>query len=718
MKIKSLIFSLCCVNGFVMNAQVDSLAQKVDETNLEELVITGQFEPQSIKKSVHNVRVISDADIKNLAANNLTDVLNQYLNISVSSNEQSGKSSASLFGLDSQYFKVLIDNVPVVSDTGLGTNVDLSQINLDNVERIEIIEGAMGVTHGANAVSGILNIITKKSSKYDWEISTSIQEETQGKEFAFFDKGRHIQNLKISHNLSENWYASVGINRNDNKGFLDQRNGIDYPVNDGTRGFKQLPKEQLTTNATIGYQKNETRIFYKFDYLNETVSYFNPIVVPIVNYPFPDTQFSRDKRFLTNRYFHHLNYYGKLFNDLIFNVSLSHQKQQRDEEFFDYHFLDKKERENLRNVFHSKDVYYSTGTVTNITKSKKFDLQLGYEFVNENSFANASSGVFLDQTNQSNGIRKRIENYDIYAIAELNFTDRFSLRPGIRYSFQSKFDDQYSYSIGSRYLFDKGIEARLSAGYSYRTPNFDELYTYMVDSNHNIQGNQDLIPEQSNYIEANIKKNTSFKSGLTIYNAISSGLMFVDDKISMVLTGTEPTLSYKYINVNNYKMWNITSENRLGYKNWNFAAGFALIGISQELSAGASGTSSDDRFLYTLNINTALSYQLPEYQTQFSLYFKHNGKAQQFVEYSSAGAETNFVLSELESYNWLDASVRRTFFNGKFETMIGARNLLNVVNIQQSNTATIGGGAHTGSSDISLGVGRSYFVKLTYNLNF
>lgn len=718
MRIKSLIFSLCCLNGFVVQAQVDSLTLTSNNTLMEELVITGQFEPQSIKKAVHNVRVISDADIRNLAANNLADVLNQYLNISVSSNEQSGKSTASLFGLDSQYFKVLIDNIPIVSDTGLGTNVDLSQINLDNVERIEIIEGAMGVTHGANAVSGILNIITKKSSKYDWELSASLQEETLGKEFSFFDKGRHIQNLKISHNLSDNWYASIGINRNDKRGFLEDRKGIDYKLNDGKRGFRQLPKDQLTTNATIGYQKDETRIFYKFDYLNETVTFYNPIVVPIPQYPFPDTYFSRDKRFLTNRYFHHLNYYGKLFNDLIFNVSLSHQKQQRDEEFFRYHFSEKEERENVREIFHSKEVLYSTGSVTNFTKNKKIDLQLGYEFVNENSFANANSGTFKDGMNQVKNIRTRIENYDVYAIAELNFTDRFSVRPGFRYSFQSKFNDQYSYSIGSRYLFDQGIEARLSAGYAYRTPNFDELYTYMVDSNHNIQGNSELIPEQSNYIEANIKKNTSFNSGLTMYNALSSGVMLVDDKISMVLTSIDPILSYKYINVDTYKMWNITSENRIGYKNWNFAAGFALIGVSQQLSAGVSGSASEDKFLYTFNINSAVSYQLPEYKTQFSLYFKHNGKTQQFIENSTTSTETSFILSELESYNWLDASVRRTFFNGKFETMIGARNILNVVNLQQSTTSGIGGGAHTTSGDILLGVGRSYYVKLTYNLNF
>src|SRR5690554_66790 len=111
MKIKCLLCSLFCVNGFVTQAQVDSLALATENTLMEEIVITGQFEPQSIKKSVHNVRVISKADIQNLAANNLGDVLNQYLNITVSPNAQTGRSSVSLFGLDSQYFKVLIDKI-------------------------------------------------------------------------------------------------------------------------------------------------------------------------------------------------------------------------------------------------------------------------------------------------------------------------------------------------------------------------------------------------------------------------------------------------------------------------------------------------------------------------------------------------------------------------------------------------------------------------------
>ncbi|HLT65433.1 MAG TPA: TonB-dependent receptor [Flavobacterium sp.] len=705
------------MNGLIMQAQVDSLSQKIEETNLEELVITGQFEPQSIKKSANNVRVISKEDIQNLAANNLGDVLNQYLNITVTPNEQTGKSSVSLFGLDSQYFKVLIDNIPIVSDTGLGNNVDLTQINLNNVERIEIIEGAMGVTHGSNAVSGILNIITKKNSDYDWEILASVQEETVGNEFALFDKGRHIQNLKIAHNFLNNWYVSVGANRNDLKGFFDDKQGKDYYENNGKRGFKWLPKEQLTTNATIAYQKEETRIFYKFDYFNETVMYYNPVVVPVNNYPFPETYYSNDKRSPTTRLSHHLNYYGKLFNDLVFNISASYQKQQREEERFNYYILDKEERNNESEVYQSNEIIYSTGTITNFTKNEKFDFQLGYELVNENGFANATSGMFRDDEQKGSNINKRIENYDVFALAEINLSEKLLLKPGFRYSFQSKFENQQSYSLSARYLFNKGIEARLSSGFSYRTPNFTELYTYMVDSNHDIRGNENLITEKSNYTEANIKKYTSFKSGISLQNSISSGFMLVNDKISMVLLSVDPISQYQYINVDDYKMWNISSDNRIGYGNWNFAAGFSLIGVSQKINTGALGTSSDDKFLYTFNLNTSLSYNIPEYKTQFTAYFKHNGKVQQFE--SDANDSSKFVLAETASYNWLDFSARKLFFDEKFEVMIGARNLLNIIDIRSNTGSGIGGSAHaTSSNNMMLGYGRSYFLKLTYNLNF
>src|SRR5690606_11746595 len=70
---------------------------------LDEVVVTGQHNPQSVQKSVFEVKVISRRDIERQAGNNLADVLNNTLNLNIIPDTGTGKSGVSLFGLDSQY---------------------------------------------------------------------------------------------------------------------------------------------------------------------------------------------------------------------------------------------------------------------------------------------------------------------------------------------------------------------------------------------------------------------------------------------------------------------------------------------------------------------------------------------------------------------------------------------------------------------------------------
>ncbi|MGJ8733030.1 MAG: hypothetical protein ACSHW4_07785 [Cellulophaga sp.] len=68
----------------IFSVLVSSQELKKDSINLnklEEVVVTGQYNPQSIKKSVHNVIVINREQIENQAANNLAGVLNFNLNL-------------------------------------------------------------------------------------------------------------------------------------------------------------------------------------------------------------------------------------------------------------------------------------------------------------------------------------------------------------------------------------------------------------------------------------------------------------------------------------------------------------------------------------------------------------------------------------------------------------------------------------------------------------
>ncbi|MNR54419.1 hypothetical protein D3C85_1745960 [compost metagenome] len=72
-------------------------------------------------------------------------------------------------------------------------------------------------------------------------------------------------------------------------------------------------------------------------------------------------------------------------------------------------------------------------------------------------------------------------------------------------------------------------------------------------------------------------------------------------------------------------------------------------------------------------------------------------------------------MSEVAPSNWLDASIRQNFFKDHFEVTIGARNILNVTNVTQTGTGSAAG--HAGPGEVMLAYGRSYFLKLAYNLN-
>jgi outer membrane receptor for ferrienterochelin and colicins len=702
MKIKISLF-IALLFGEILVAQQQKENSTANE--LSAVVVTGQFEPQSIKKSVFNVRVISSADIKNLAATNLADVLNQYLNISVRPSGTTGRSTVSLFGLDAQYFKILVDNVPLVNEGGFGNDTDLSQINLNDVEQIEIVEGSMGVVYGANAVSGVLNIITKKSSKYKYSVAASVQEETVKDEYKLFDQGRHIQSLRVSHSFADNWFVSIGGSRNDFKGFLDDKKGRDYAENDQSRGYRWLPKEQLNGTALIAYHKGDFRVFYKFEYLDEDVDYYNATVQSGYNAALGSYRYAGDKRYASNRYFHNVNATGKLFSKLNYNVSLSHQKQERKVEDFRYYLSTKQEANNVTVKDQSMDVLYSTGTLSNFFSSKKVDLQLGYEFVNNKGYA-----LVQEASNTFTPIAKTLENYDFFASSEIMIDKRFSLRPGLRFSAQSKYKDQYASSLGLRYLLDKGVELRGSYGTSFRTPTFEELYSKLIFDGHFFTGNENLIPETSTSYETSLKKATAWDSGLLMSSTLTGSFLDVNDRIDMALSRFNPDTGnpeYQFINISKYKMWNFSSMNQFKVANLTFNLGAAIVGVSRKIENQVF--SSDDRFLYSFNLNSSVAYLIPKWGTTFSAYYKYNGKSQQFIETTSA-----YLISDIDPSHWLDASLRKSFFNNQLETTIGARNLCNVTNVSQSNTNQT---AHASSSSLMLAYGRSYFIKLTYNLN-
>lgn len=681
----------------------------IRNSSLDEVIVTGQINPTSIKKSVHNVIVINRKQIEQVAANNLADVLNFNLNLNIIPNAQTGRSTISFFGLDSEYFNILIDNIPMVSDNGVGNNIDLTQINLDNIERIEIVEGAMGVEYGANAVSGVINIITKTSIDHDWRIQAYIQEETVSDEYTWFDQGRHIQSINVAHNINEKWMAKIGVNRNDFAGFLNQKQGENYYQNDGLRGYEWLPKEQLTSNALLNYKGNNFRLVYKFEYFNERINFYDASVRANID---TENQTSNpsatDKIYTTNRFVNNLNIYGQLNSGANYNVALSYQQQQRDLNEFNYYILSRERSNESDETYQSSKVLFSKGTLNNIFKRDASNFQLGYEARYMEGFDTQASGSITqqDKTNTQT-------NVAVFGTSEFKLSQKMSLRPGIRYEYNTLFHSKFLGSLSARYLMANGFELRGNLGTSYRVPNFEELYYYFVDSNHDVQGNENLKPENGYSAFLNLKKR-SWINNLSLINNLKISYLDVSDKIDLAVVNATP-LQYQYINIDTYKLIGFTLENTLKMEDLSFNLGATVQGISRINNSEAN---SNDKFLYNLQLNTSASYFVKPIETAFTLLLKYNGDQEQYYATGtdSVGNST-FSLAKTEAYSWVDASVKKSFLDRKIEATLGARNLFDVTNVNVSSSTT--GGTHsTSNNSLLLGYGRSFYLKLLYNLNF
>ena len=696
-----------------LSACVFSQEVLIDSTRTEELnevVITGQYNRQSIKKSVHNVIVIDREQIDNQAANNLADLLNFNLNLNIIPDAQTGKSQISFFGLDAKYFNILIDNIPLVGDNGLGNNIDLTQVNLDEIERIEIVEGSMGVEYGANAVSGIINIITKKAIDTNWQIQASIQEETVGGEYAWFDEGRHIQSVNVAHNINEKWFAKAGLNRNDFAGYFGDKQGKDYYQNDGLRGYEWLPKVQLNTNAIINYKSELFQLDYRFDYFNEVLNYYDESVRPNIDIGSQTSNPSAtDKIYTTNRFVNNLNIYGRFKTGANYKASFSYQQQERDINKFNYYILTEEKSNETDETYQSTKVFFSNGSINNLVKNDRFNFQFGYETRFIKGFDTQASGDYtqFDKTQSQT-------NLATYASTEYKFTDKLIVRPGLRYEYNSQFYSKFLGSLSARYLFVHGIELRANIGSSYRTPSFEELYYYFVDSNHDVRGNENLNPENGYTVFLNLKKNSWFDN-FTMLNQLKLSYLSLEDKIDLAIVNTLP-LQYQYINIDSYKLWGLTSENTIKTDRWSLNLGATLQGISRGMN---DEVNADDEFLYAFQINTSSTYHIKKWDTYITLLYKYNGEQENYVATGTdSEGNSTFSIETIDDYSWLDASVKKSFLADKFLLTIGGRNLLNITSVDIRNSTSNGGTHSGGNNNLLLGYGRSFYIKLLYNLNF
>ena len=136
----------------------------IADDNVETIVVTGTRIPTNISESLSAVTVLQRADIERYQESDLFGLMSRVPSISFVRNGGRGSStSMSLRGNQSDHSMFLIDGVRIGSATTGGAA--LASLNMATVERIEIIRGPKSNLYGADAIGGVVNMITRTTSE-------------------------------------------------------------------------------------------------------------------------------------------------------------------------------------------------------------------------------------------------------------------------------------------------------------------------------------------------------------------------------------------------------------------------------------------------------------------------------------------------------------------------------------------------------------------------
>ncbi len=198
---KTRLTFLALFSFLLLSAFSPAFAQSDEEKNFllmyfkeEELVVqSATRSPKPLSQVAENMTVVTPADIELMHAHTLADVLNTITGVEVEMAGGPGSGAvATIHGSEARHVTVLIDGV-VLNDLS-DSLVELGVIPVQNIEKIEIIEGPASSAWGSS-LGGVVNVITKSgkddaqggvlSASYGTKGSIDVREEARSKQGAF-----------------------------------------------------------------------------------------------------------------------------------------------------------------------------------------------------------------------------------------------------------------------------------------------------------------------------------------------------------------------------------------------------------------------------------------------------------------------------------------------------------------------------------------------------
>lgn len=463
MSIKKIVYTAA---AFVM---VQSLAAQTDTTanNLDPVIVTANKFEQKQQETGKVLTVITQQQLQRNSARSLSEVLNEQTGIFITgaNNNAGSVQSVSLRGASGANTLIMVDGVPVNDASGITSEFDINYININQVERVEILKGAQSTLYGSDAVAGVINIITKKKGANPVGGYASAAAGSYGT----------INTAAGINGSSKGWQYNAGYTYVHSKGFSSAYDST------GKAGFDKDGYTQHSLNASVGYDAGKGFGFRAFTrYTTYKAGIDEGAFTDDNNYNLTDKNLQLG---VTANY-----KIGK--SKLVFNYQYNKVNRSYIDDSTSYFGATIYQSGSYKGNGHFAEVY------GNFHLAEKVELVAGVDYRN-NSTDQSSKYFYAGADYSSAPLSADSANTNqvgAYAsVIARNLGGFFTIEGGGRANHHSIYGWNGTFSVNPSFNLDKNWKLYINAASAYRVPSIYQLYSQY--------GNRDLSPEKSVSLE-------------------------------------------------------------------------------------------------------------------------------------------------------------------------------------------------------------------------
>lgn len=638
---------------------------------LQEFVITAQNISATPQQSPHEIFVINKQKLEKKEAYTLTQALLNEMNIRLSYRPAFG-SSINLRGFSGEQVNIMIDGIPVCGR--LNGNIDLSQIHLSHIDRIEIIHGPVSVIYGSNSAGGVVNVISSPHATKKFTLQQNSYYESVG-QYNFY--------LSTSSLLNPHHSFSVTGGRSFFSGYSPQ---------DTSRHKLWLQREQYSGEIiySIRYKKFETQISSSF--LNELMKDRGDKRPPYYTTAF-------DTYYYTRRWGNRLLSTWKITPHYYLALAATHSLYHRKREKF---FRDLTTLQYIPVISpEEQDTTLENLILVRPILGRKQNHQLfNFQWGCELSHLSLSSDRILSYHKTMTEVATFLNMY--FSPPQ---SKNITLNPGLRWIYNKAYQAPLIYAFNMIISPAQDIILKGSVARGYRAPSLRELYlNFYYNESMQIRGNTTLKAETSQHYHISMEWLKSFEKHsfqckiIETYNILKNMIATVQ---------TQPT-QWQFENIETF--YSLTHHLLLQYSS-SILHMTGSIGYNGYRYIPISSSDNPSKFFYSPEITFTPSFLLHKIDAHIDISYKYTGKV--ISHYLTV--EKQWKQSFISDYHLLDLTFHKTFFKKRISLGTGIKNILNVTNVPMQGKV-YGYATAAGSTEFPVAWGRTFFFSVVLRL--